>query len=524
MKKGLRRALFCAMLSPESSDMRTPHTWLLTVLALGVAWCTFPAHAQLTPAYNESAPYGFANAGPLTLTGWSVLNALDEATQNTPLNYTVASDEGGNYLDLSANPLAASEKVYLALTIAQEGATNPGIPMTSFDASVLRLDNVYAKVRFEESAIAPEFEDLRKMYLRYDQQGVDGSAVAAKVGLYVDDEGHFCVVRPSPGETGEPDSVTFDWCQTGTTYDSVGGGAVIVRIEFCTYGETVDSPATQAYRVWVRNANPDGEGAQEVCLTSGLGYSWLSGPGKGYGFDFSSLGQGDWFYAIDIAEAGTETGSANLDADSLNALNQLAFSASGGGFYSAWLDVNKPSTAITDTAALETTYQLGDFAKYAGVNATPASRTKFTEWMLRYGVNLDKYLKKTGGIQTMNAQVNATDPSDELFNDFLLDVDPEANVEHRLIVTGIVPEANGKVTLTVRGPAGCALRTAVSDSRAGRVCVTRAATLDELPNAKPENVNSALRFDDANTATLVLEGGKTPLPFMKVTLQGDELL
>ena len=122
MKKGLRRALFCAMLSPESSDMRTPHTWLLTTLALGCAWCTFPAHAQqtatwLNPITNNSETSAYSVTNGTLGAEWSVLNAPNQETQNTELSgYTLTQDGTlGSYLDFFAgNPLGSQESVYLA--------------------------------------------------------------------------------------------------------------------------------------------------------------------------------------------------------------------------------------------------------------------------------------------------------------------------------------------------------------------------------------------------------------------------
>ena len=80
-----------------------------------------------------------------------------------------------------------------------------------------------------------------------------------------------------------------------------------------------------------------------------------------------------------------------------------------------------------------------------------------------------------------------------------------------------MPEEDGTVTLTVRGPEGCTLRDATS--RAGRICVTRAETLDALSGADKELISTP-DFNSDGSATLVLKSEK-PMPFMKVTLEAS---
>ena len=517
-KKGLRRGPFCAMLSTESSDMRTTHIRLSTVLALGFAWCALPVHAQwLAPG----AGYDAGAAGATTLgTEWSVLNAKTEAEQNTPLVYTVTADEDGadNYLDFAGGALAGSETLYLALGISQNAADATQLPiaMTPVAAGQFRIDTVTAKVRFEQSAAAPELDDLRALYTSYAQQGQPNAAVAAKAALYVDTDNRFCVARARPDETGSSERVIFDWCQTEVDYASLGGGAVNVRFEFCTFRLTesgVDVP-TRAYRIWVSNpANP----TAEVCLTSGLGFPWLSDPDNGYVFDFSTLGTGDWLYAIDSASIAAGQSVADTSVEAINALdklNQLAFSASGGGFYSA--QIAQSTASSIDSLDLDA-YNTGDFAAYL---SNDAGKTLVQEWALEYGVTLTDYLQPNGArLMAANAS-DGVDKTAEAFNDFLLYVDPESGVEHRLRVTGIVPAEDGTtVTLSVRAPEGADLRLALS--KAGELCVTRAETLDGLSGAEPEPLSGSLTFD-GDTATVVLDNA-TPKPFMKVTLRPKPL-
>lgn len=510
-KKGLRRGPFCAMLSTESSDMRTTHIRLSTVLALGFAWCALPVHAQwLAPG----AGYDAGDAGATTLrAGWSVLNAQTEAEQNTRLDYTVTADTDGQdtYLDFANGALASTKTLYLALGISQNAADTAQQPveMSPLGAGLFRIDNVTAKVRFEQSAAAPELDDLRALYTDYKQQGQPNAAVAAKAALYLGTDNHFYVARARPDETGTSEQVVFDWCRTEVDYANLGGGAVNVRFEFCTFRLTesgVDVP-TRAYRIWVSNPT---DPASEVCLTKGLGFPWLSNPDDGYVFDFSTLGTGDWFYAIDSASIAAGQGAIDTPLDvrnALDSLNQLAFSASGGGFYSAQI-AQTEATSI-DSLNLEN-YDTGDFATYL---SNDAGKTLVQEWALEYGVTLTDYLmaaNASGGL----------DKTAEAFNDFLLYVDPESGVEHRLRVTGIVPAEDGTtVTLSVRAPEGADLRLALS--KAGELCVTRAETLDGLSGAKPEPLSGSISFD-GDTATVVLDNA-TPKPFMKVTLRPKPL-
>lgn len=498
--------------------MRTTHIRLSTVLALGFAWCALPVHAQwLAPG----AGYDAGDAGATTLVaGWSVLNAQTEAEQNTPLVYTFTADTDGQdtYLDFANGALASSETLYLALGISQNAndTTQTPVVMSPLGAGLFRIDTVTAKVRFEQSAAAPKLDDLRALYTDYEFQGQPNAAVAAKAALYLGTDDRFYVARARPDETGSSERVVFDWCRTEVDYASLGGGAVNVRFEFCTFrltGTEGDVP-TRAYRIWVSNpADP----TTEVCLTKGLGFPWLSNPDDGYVFDFSTLGTGDWFYAIDSAAIAAGQGAADTSLEAINALdklNQLAFSASGGGFYSAQIEQSKATSV--NSLNLEN-YDTGDFATYL---SNDAGKTLVQEWALEYGVTLTDYLNPAG-VRLMAANAaGGLDKTAEAFNDFLLYVDPESGVEHRLRVTGIVPAEDGTtVTLSVRAPEGADLRRALS--KAGELCVTRAETLEGLATAKPESLTDWLDFS-GGTATVTLTSD-TPKPFMKVTLRPKTL-
>ena len=528
MKKGLRCALFCAMLSPESSDMRTPHTWLLTVLVLGVAWCTFPAHAQqtatwLNPITNNSETSAYSVTNGTLGAEWSVLNAPDQETQDTELSgYTLTPDGTlGSYLDFfAANPLGSQESVYLALGISRNANDTKQDPIemdSTMGADGFRTDSIYVKARFERSATAPRMADLQEMYKTYqDRLDADPStgqvfAVAPKVGIYVDVDGKFCLSRVRAETTGTAENLVTEWCQTNVSYDDVGGGAVIVRIEFRTFALQGESMRERAFRVYVRNANPDGPGADEVCLTTGLGYQWSSSQEVGYKFDFSS--QGDWFYALDSAAAVLGDPFSNpINTETVETLNQLAFSASGGGFYSAWL---APEGSAVTNEAIEK-YDFGRFSEYYAQDANPMDGL-VSDWASRYGVDMMDYATPKQAFRTMAANGGTTADPVQGFNAFLLDMDPSLKVEQRLTVTGIVPKEDGAVTLTVRGPEGCNLRNAIS--RAGRICVTRAETLDALSGAGKELIKTP-GFNSDGSATLELTSDK-PMPFMKVTLEAN---
>ena len=485
--------------------MRTSHVSLPAFLALACALCALPARAQLTPK-NPYVP----QAGDLAAQGWSVLNAADEETQNTDLSgYTFTADGTESYLDFSgdANPLGGLETVYLALGIADTDGSP--IEMTRDDTNAFRTDNVYAKVRFERSANAPSMDDLRTMYPSYQQTG--GTAVAPKLGLYVDADGYFCVSRIRAGETATQEDIVFEFCTTKVRYADVSPseGAVVVRVEFQTFAATTTAPSVRGFRIWVRDAADD---AKEICLTAGLGYRWTQDDEtKGYTFDFSSLEQGDgcdWFYAIDSAQAMFDQ---NMNSTALEALNQLAFSATGGGFYSAWLALN--GSALTQET-LEN-YAFGEFNAF--LQGNPMDNL-VTDWASRYGVDLMQYATPTG------RRLMAADDVDKAydFNAFLLDMDPKAQVAQRLQVTGIVPAADGSVTLTVRGPEGCVLKNALR--RAGILRVTRAETLEGLATAASTVVPvDKLAFDDGSaTMGLPPADDGAPLPFIKVTLQPNE--
>ena len=511
--------------------METTRLLLWMVGALGVAWGAGAVPGTwLSPANTSANPYTFADAevgASYTLPSssyveWTVYNAASEAVEGEA-DYSVEADDVGTPYLAFNTALASDAQAYLGLGIAgdADGLTG-GYSLAPADGTQLRLDNLYATVRFVRSDTAPDMDTLREMYPSYAESLPSGTTgqlptpSAAKLGICVLQDGYFYVSRVVSGTSanpgsGKPEDLDFQFCKSKHTYDEVGGGAVTVRIEFCSYAASAYDPITRGFRIWVRNAKDPA--AEELCLTAGLGYRWLSDPDVGYRFDFSSLegGEGcDWFFLIDNAQAA----SGNLDTAGLDTLNMLGFSATSGGFYAAWL-----SSGSALTADELTNYDLGAFAAYYTVD-TPTNPV--VDWAARYNVDLRQYLAKRPeeGLRLM-AAANAGDLTDYAFNAFLLDMDPALGVEQRLVVTGIVPEAK-QVTLTVRGPEGCSLKRATAADRAGRICIQRAETLDALADAPIEKVDAAtMAYDSAGNVTLALPRGERETPFMRVTLQAS---
>lgn len=512
----------------KDCDMDRARLLICLFGAVGAAWRVAAAPgAFLSPENTAAAPYTFTDAAEGATyelpsdayPEWKVFNAASAEVEAGAVYSVAADDRGTRYLDFSSvQTLAEDLQAYLTLGISAY-ASGPQEPLSiePEDPALLRLDNVCATVRFALSDTAPDMETLQEMYPSYEESlpsgdtGLLPTPTAAKLGVCVLQDGYFYVSRVVSGQngqpgTGRPEDLDFQFCKTNHTYDEVGGGAVTVRIEFCSYmSDEAGAPITRGFRIWVRDANnPD---AEELCLTEGLGYRWLSDAENGYRFDFSSLegGEGcDWFFLIDNAMAA----GGNIGVSSLEALSQLGFSATDGGFYAAWLS----NTTVPSIANLDN-YELGAFADYF---AQDAFDNPVIDWASRYGVTLTKWLApKTSARARMAAGGEGL--TDYAYNAFLLDMDPALGVEQRLTVTGIVPERDN-VTLTVRGPEGSSLRRATAADRVGRICVSRAETLDALADAPIERIDG-LAFDGEGNAVIVLPRGETETPFFKVTLQ-----
>lgn len=493
---------------------------LLCCLPIGCALLRAAPGQYLTPACTKDAPYTFASVTSYTFPAdtypeWSIYNAGAPASE-APRTYTVAPDDDGFNALCFIPDLADDENAYLALGIRDTGGTAPLSLVPATAADRFRVDNLYAKVKFVHSAELPDVDSLKEMYPSYaERQPVDGALPphqAAKLGVCVLQDGYFYISRvmsgtPTNPGTGTPESLNFDFCKSEYTYDDVGGGAVIIRIEFRTFRNSVDESTTRAFRIFARNAT---DGSPEVCLTKGRGYRWCIEETGSYAFDFSSLEQGDdcqWLYAFDNAVAVKAPGNFTADG-SLDSLQQLGFSATDGAFYSAWLKAN---TQIVAGASLANTYLLGSFAPFVTTNGTRFEL--YADWARTYNVDLTDYLvASTSGtplLLTASAEPTET-TTEQAFNAFLLDMDPAAEATYALTITGIVPAADGSVTLTVCGPEGSTL------AKNADVCVRRAAALEDVDGAEAITVSTVI--DAAGRATLTLPATDTPQPFMQAVL------
>ncbi|MCI6590872.1 MAG: hypothetical protein MSB12_07300 [Lentisphaeraceae bacterium] len=496
---------------------------LLCCLPIGCALLRAAPGQYLTPACTEAAPYTFADVtatsytfpAPDTYPEWSIYNAEVEASE-VSRDYPIAEIDGVKALRFTSG-LVSDENAYLALGIRAENSNTAAplslVPATAADR--FRVDNLYAKVKFVPSAELPDVDSLKEMYPRYAERQPEGGILpkhqAAKLGVCVLQDGYFYISRvmsgtPTNPGTGTPESLNFGFCKSKYTYDDVGGGAVIIRIEFRTFRNSEYESTTRAFRIFARNA---ADGSQEVCLTEGRGYRWCIEETGSYAFDFSSLEQDDecqWLYAFDNAVAVTDPGNF-ADDGSLDSLQQLGFSATEGAFYSAWLD----NAQIVAGASLANTYLLGSFAPFVTTNG--ARFELYADWARTYNVDLTDYLvpSASGEPLLLTASAEPTETiTEQAFNAFLLDMDPAAEATYALTITGIVPAADGSVTLTVCGPEGSTL------AKNADVCVRRAATLEDVAGA--EAITVSTNIDAAGRATLTLPATETPQPFMQAVL------
>lgn len=501
---------------------------LLCCLPVGCALLRAAPGQYLTPACTEAAPYTFADVTEDSFTfptpddypEWSIYNAGALASE-APRTYTVAPDADDIKALCFIPDLADDENAYLTLGIRDTGgsAPLPLVPASTADTDDtddrFRVDNLYAKVKFVPSDEPPTVDSLKEMYPSYAKRQPGGGEIpkhqAAKLGVCVLQDGYFYISRvmsgtPSAPGTGTPESLNFDFCRSDYTYAELGGGAVIIRIEFRTFRNSDDEPTTRAFRIFARNAV---DGSEEVCLTKGRGYRWRIKKTGSYAFDFSSLEQDDkceWLYAFDNAAAAK--GDENLLMEGLDSLQQLGFSATDGAFYSAWLEANRQ---ISAGASLANTYLLGSFAPY--VTAEGARFELYADWARTYNIDLTDYLvpSTSGTPLRLAASEEPTETTTEqAFNAFLLNMDPAVEATYALTITGIVPAADGSVTLTVCGPEGSTL------AKNADVCVRRAATLDGISGT--EALTVPLSIDGAGRATLTLPATETPQPFMQAVL------
>ena len=508
--------------------LKRPFVFLSALLG-AVACCR--AQGWLTPAYTSSAKYTLTPGSTLALpngAGWTIFNAGSSASE-LAADYEVAAEGDsvytpGTLLFSAPGALLEDEQAYLALGIRDASGTS-GIVMRPADPSAqrLRTDKVYATVRFIPSDATPDVETLKAMYPTYADSlplgGLEPVPTAAKLGVCVKQDGYFYVsrVRGAGGldASGLPQDFVFEFCQTKVRYakvsaddpnpdPTVGNGDVTLCIEFRSFQLPPDEeggmakPVTRAFRIFAKPASASD--AAYVCLTAGRGYDWTMEEESDYAFDWSSFERDDacqWLYAFDSAVLAQSEGNYAGDPD---AISELAFSATDGGFLAAWLALDGSSSGDEEGGEYDG-YDTGAFAPYL---ADAAGHEAFAAWAAAYGVDLTAYLD--------SAEATAA-----AFDAFLLYMDPAAATgETRLTITGIVPEAE-TVTLTVRGPAGSDLSAAVAKGISS-VRLQRAASLEGLPSATAQDC--AAVPDGAGGLTLALPrlvGGQEQ-PFMRLSL------
>ena len=454
------------------------------------AWAVDPGSA-LSPACTKADPYTFLNSAGATLSlpntlypEWSIFNASKESSE-TASSYSVSdgSDASiGAGMFTFSEKLLSDESAYLALKIQDTNGDPLSLEPT---ANKLRKDSFSFKVRFARSDAAPDIDTLKEMYPSYAASKPDASGylptyTAAKLGVCVLQDGYFYVSRVRSGsstdtDTGMAEDFVFEFCKTKYTYEEVcpGEGAVIIRIEFMSYmDDSGQNAPARSFRICARAA--DADESAEVCLTEKRGYRWMTTEEKGYAFDFSSLEADDdcqWFPAIDNACAASSPD--RLDASTIDTLQYAAFSATGGGLYSAWMEANRE----VETAATLSAYALGSFEPF--VTGTGSLFALYVDWAATYGVSLSDYLDRASSASLFAlASADATDSessADTAFNAFLLNMDPKVaeGTTLSLLLTGLTTEGDD-ILFTACAPAGASLATSIS--KAGKLYVRRAAS------------------------------------------------
>lgn len=502
--------------------MDSKRYFLLLMGTLGFLRCGLSVEPGnwLSPACTSNSPYTFEGSGgsidfpSAAYKEWSIFNASLETSEATQTYQISAEGDAVGAGMLRFNEANKDDiKAWLALGIRDtDGATLELLPQ----GNQIRFDNFYAKVRFTPSATCPSIEDLQEMYLTYEDRNSDrGSTtaalpVSAKLGLCVKDDGYFYVLRvytsadsandgttvANDSTSGDEEAIHYEFAKSPVAYADVGGGTVIIRIEFQTYlgpNAEYDLPV-RAYRIWASEPG----GTEEYCLTEGLGYRWTTTEEFGYSFDFSSLEDGDgcdWLFPMDQAYAIMDT----TDYSVVDSVHQLAFNATEGGFYSAWIETN---AAIPDSTTLSA-YKLGAFENYA-VPAVSKNFDAYALWATKNNVDITEFLDSEEGTQAA-------------FDAFLLNTSPEALAETQvaLAVTGIVTDKEANtVTITVRGPNG----SDITNIPNAKLCVVRAATLDELATAEPIECTATPTEQQTLTVVLPYAENGVEYPFMKACL------
>lgn len=490
----------------------------------------------LSKEATKEAPYTFLSAASQKVTlpsetygGWSVFNA-SKAAFEAAQEYDVSAESDADGVGagmLRFNGQIADENAYLTLGISKSSTGDAQDPVIMEpNPGEVRIDNIYARMRFAESAELPAADEVTgiltesftQMYPSYaESQYTEAGAptfTTPKLGICVLEDGYFHITRVSAGEideaTGAAADYTYQFVQTNHTYAEVGGGEVIIRVEFKTYVSQDTYNWHRAYSIYAKATT---EGAKEICLTEGIGYPWEVAEGV-YKFDFTKQGEGEWLYPLDDAVAAADP-TAEMASAPIDQLNRIGFSATEGGFYAAWMD--ETTTADVFTLA---TYDTGAFAPF--VAEPNAYFDLYTDWIATYDVDATAYFQeKTSTAQTLSLyDTSVATAESELtqhaFDAFLLYMDPETDAPLRLNVTGMVTESD-TISFTITGPDGCNLREAIS--RAARLRIRRSADLATLASATSTEYDIAFSLDGTSASfALPRVEDDTELPFMQATL------
>jgi hypothetical protein len=492
---------------------------------------------DLTQLQEDDTLNLFGTQGANYANAWRVLNPTTREEESTSQALKVRKDdEGNNYLSFDASTL--SEEAFLALrigTISNENYTPYVLKPADSETNKIITHELVITSRYEPSADLPSMELMKRLYGSYDDAIAYSNVAfyAAKMGVCVKDNDYFYIARVKANQdlnttVGSSLDLTFEWVKTNIVYAPepanpvdgciyVGNGRVDLKVHACTYRAENDPFGFKvAYRLEIRKAsnNPDDP---YVSLSDGLGYIWTDGTEAGtYEIDFTSIGKGEWLFPIDNASVGTYGNdvNGNLDLETLDTWNMVAFSASAGGLYKVELLDKKEIANISELALL---YNVGNFANYATL--TSSNFSLFEDWVRRYDVNLTEGLTPLTRSYAFSA--STVDKTSQTFNAFILDMDPTLDVTQKLTVTAIRPEQK-EMVLTVKGPEGCSLKNAIS--RAGRLYVKRAASLEALANAAFEplvGASIATISEEELLVTLPNKDGEE-LPFVQVTLEAVE--
>lgn len=524
----------------------------MLLCSLGLTWgaMAFCAGTYVNPTdHTESSPYTFVGqTSPLTLCGlpeWSVFNATDSTYEAalTAATFNLLEDtstEAGTgttdtYLDFASSSVTQSdETTFLSLALSNSNSSDAAvpIPLTPTETTdTYRRDYIFVEMQPVESESLPDMSMLKTMYASASDSAPDSETypLAAKMGLIVGPDGYFYVSRVLSGSgsstesdsssgTGQAADAQFEWCNTKVAY---GSGRIQVRYEIITYNYNTSATDAslasyaRAYRVWVKKPSA----TTWTCLTTGLGYEWMSADGGGYYIDFSKQ-TGDWLFFID--ETVVAANPDDYSADGLETLQQIGFSATDGRLYAVWLDTdntNADTSVYASMSEAELTAAFGSFADYIGAPGSSTAADVLAAWMERYGVTFSDLTGDSASTVSLASAISlasatsASSITDSAYEAFLLNIPLDTDISHALVVTGIVPEEN-QVTITVQGPGDYKL----TNLEAAEVVIRRSATLDTLESATATRYTATANSDGSLTFVMPRSENDVELPFMRAEL------